>query len=63
MTSRTIDVSCATCRKYMFSLHPRATSEELTKSHYCSVKCENQQTIPKNTSESIWNNNEWIDFI
>lgn len=38
MTSRTIDVHCARCRTYLWSLQPDVSTEELEKKHLCS-KC------------------------
>jgi len=39
MTSRTTDIHCGNCRKYLFSLWPRDV-EGLTKDYYCKdQKC------------------------
>lgn len=43
MTSRTIDVFCSTCSKYLFSLQPNCSLEELSKKYYCE---EHEMTIP-----------------
>jgi len=37
MTSRTIDINCKECRKYLFSLMPHDTDN---KDHWCSEECE-----------------------
>jgi hypothetical protein len=40
MTSRTIDIHCKTCRRYLCSLQPRASLAELRQDRFCSKKCE-----------------------
>ena len=37
MTSRTIDIKCSECRKYLFSIMPHDPDN---KDHWCSEACE-----------------------
>ncbi len=47
MTSRTIDIHCDACRKYLFSLQPD-DYEGIAKDYYCkSKKCQEQAVIDK----------------
>lgn len=47
MTSRTIDISCECCRKYLFSLQPN-DYKGLEKDYYCkSKKCQEQAVVDK----------------
>jgi len=47
MTSRTIDIHCEACRKYLFSLQPN-DSKGLAKDYYCKAKtCQMQATVDK----------------
>jgi len=47
MTSRTIDIECRCCRKYLFSLQPN-NYEGLKKDYYCKKKaCQMQATVDK----------------
>lgn len=47
MTSRTIDIHCNACRRYMFSLQPN-DSKGIAKDYYCKSKdCQMQATVEK----------------
>jgi hypothetical protein len=47
MTSRTIDISCEACRKYLFSLQPN-DYKGLAKDYYCKTKaCQRQAVVDK----------------
>lgn len=47
MTSRTIDISCEACRKYLFSLQPN-DYKGLEKDYYCrSKQCQQQAVVDK----------------
>jgi hypothetical protein len=46
MTSRTIDIKCEYCRKYMFSLMPN--DKKISKHYYCRSKaCKEAATAAK----------------
>jgi len=45
MTSRTIDIKCIGCRKYLFSILPDSNAE-LDKIHHCNKKaCKEKATF------------------
>jgi hypothetical protein len=47
MTSRTIDIHCEACRKYLFSLQPY-DSKGIAKDYYCKKKaCQKQAIVDK----------------
>lgn len=47
MTSRTIDIHCEACRKYLFSIQPN-DYKELHKDHYCKAKkCQEQAVVDR----------------
>lgn len=53
MTSRTIDIHCDACGKYLFSIQPD-DYEELHKDHYCkSKKCQQQAVVDKLKKEPV----------
>jgi hypothetical protein len=53
MTSRTIDIDCDSCGKYMFSLQPN-DSKGIAKTYFCkSKKCKEAATVAKLRGEDV----------